>query len=251
MMPTVMTALLTAEASHRKRSGKFLILPEAGTLVTLAAVESDSSRRPLKVRSTGWARVLAAALCKSGISPNTISALSVVAAGLGGLAFVAAGQGAIDWTAGWITGALCIQARLICNLMDGMVAVEGGRKSPTGELWNEVPDRIADPLLLVCAGWAVGLPWTAALAGWAALMTAYVRAMGATLTGVQDFCGPFAKQQRMACLTLAALITAANPLWKGDGQVMKAAVIVIAAGTGITLVRRLLRLAAKLKEATP
>jgi phosphatidylglycerophosphate synthase len=175
----------------------------------------------------------------------------VVAAGLGGLAFVAAGQGAIAWTVGWIAGAALIQARLICNLMDGMVAVEGGKKSPTGELWNEVPDRIADPLLLVCAGWAVGLPWVGALAGWAALMTAYVRAVGATLTGVQDFCGPFAKQQRMAGLTVAALFTAAEPLWNGHGQIMKAAVIAIAAGTAITLVRRLLRLAAKLNEARP
>lgn len=212
-------------------------------------MEEDHSRRPLKVRSTGWARVLAATLSKSGITPNTISALSVVAAGLGGLAFVAAGQGAIAWTAGWIAGAALIQARLICNLMDGMVAVEGGKKSPTGELWNEVPDRIADPLLLVCAGWAVGLPWVGALAGWAALMTAYVRAVGATLTGVQDFCGPFAKQQRMAGLTVAALFTAADPLWNGSGQVMKIAVIVIAIGTVVTLVRRLLRLAAKLKHA--
>jgi phosphatidylglycerophosphate synthase len=217
----------------------------------METVETDSSRRPLKVRSTEWARALAATLSKSGITPNTISALSVVAAGLGGLAFVAAGRGAIDWTAGWIAGAALIQARLICNLMDGMVAVEGGKKSPTGDLWNEVPDRIADPLLLVCAGWAIGLPWVGALAGWAALMTAYVRAVGATLTGVQDFCGPFAKQQRMACLTVAALLTAAEPLWSGNGQIMKAAVIVIAAGTGITLARRLLRLAAKLKEATP
>lgn len=214
-------------------------------------MEEDHSRRPLKVRSTGWARVLAATLSKSGITPNTISALSVVAAGLGGLAFVAAGQGAIAWTVGWIAGAALIQARLICNLMDGMVAVEGGKKSPTGELWNEVPDRIADPLLLVCAGWAVGLPWVGALAGWAALMTAYVRAVGATLTGVQDFCGPFAKQQRMAGLTVAALFTAAEPLWNGHGQIMKAAVIAIAAGTAITLVRRLLRLAAKLNEARP
>lgn len=217
----------------------------------MATVETDSSRRPLKVRSTEWARVLAATLCRSGVSPNTISALSVVAAALGAAAFIAAGRGWIDWTGGWIAGALGIQARLICNLMDGMVAVEGGRKSPTGELWNEVPDRIADPLLLVCAGWAVGLPWVGALAGWAAVMTAYVRAIGASLTGAQDFCGPFAKQQRMACLTVAALATAADPLWNGHGQILKAAVILIAAGTCITILRRLLRLAAKLKEAAP
>jgi phosphatidylglycerophosphate synthase len=217
----------------------------------MATVETDSSRRPLKVRSTEWARVLAATLCKSGITPNTISALSVVAAGLAGLAFVAAGRGWIDWTAGWIAGAALIQARLICNLMDGMVAVEGGKKSPTGDLWNEVPDRIADTLFLVCAGWAVGLPWIGALAGWAAVMTAYVRAVGATLTGAQDFSGPFAKPQRMACLTFAALLTAAEPLWNGRGQVMQINLILIAAGTAFTLLQRLLRLAAKLKEAAP
>lgn len=214
-------------------------------------MEENSSRRPLKTRSTEWARALAGLLSKSGISPNTISALSVVAAALGAAAFIAAGRGWIGWTGGWIAGALCIQARLICNLMDGMVAVEGGRKSPTGELWNEVPDRMADTLFLVCAGWAAGLPWTGALAGWAAVMTAYIRAVGVSLTGVQDFCGPFAKPQRMACLTMAALITAADPLWNGRGQVMQAALILIAAGTAITLLRRLLRLAAKLKGEKP
>jgi phosphatidylglycerophosphate synthase len=202
----------------------------------------------LKVRSTGWARALAAALARSGVSPNGISALSVVAAALGGVAFVAAGSGAIPGEAGWVAAAAWIQVRLVCNLMDGMVAVEGGKKSATGELWNEIPDRIADPILLVCAGWAVGAPWLGALAAWAAVMTAYVRAVGAALTGRQDFCGPFAKQQRMACLTLAALLGAAEPLWNGNGQVMRWALALIAAGTLVTLVRRLLRLAAKLNE---
>jgi phosphatidylglycerophosphate synthase len=194
---------------------------------------------------------MAEALCRSGISPNSISAFSVVAAALGGAAFLAAGHGSVNWSIGWIAGAVCIQIRLICNLMDGMVAVEGGKRTPGGELWNEIPDRIADSLLLVCAGWAVDLPWVGALAAWTAIMTAYIRALGAALTGVQDFCGPFAKQQRMACLTLAALICAADPLWTGGGLVMRAALIVISVGAGITLVRRIRRLAAKLHESRP
>ena len=139
-----------------------------------------------------------------------------------------------------------IQMRLICNLMDGMVAIEGGKKSVTGDLWNEIPDRIADPLLLIGAAWAVELPWVGVLAGWAALMTAYVRAMGASLTGLQDFCGPFAKQQRMAMLTGGALVTAADPLWKGDGRIMQGVIVLIAAGTLFTLFRRIMRLARRL-----
>ena len=54
---------------------------------------------------------------------------------------------------------LCVQLRLLCNLLDGMVAVEGGRSSPVGALYNEVPDRVADSLLLVALGYAVGIPW--------------------------------------------------------------------------------------------
>ena len=56
---------------------------------------------------------------------------------------------------------------------------------------------------------------------------------------------------RMAILTVAALITAAEPLWKGHAEVMKFAIILLAAGTCLTIVRRILRLSAKLKEARP
>jgi phosphatidylglycerophosphate synthase len=214
-------------------------------------VEEPPSRRPLKTRSAGWAVILARALTARGITPNAISAFSVVAAAAGGFAFCAAGSGRIDGSAGWLAGALCIQLRLLCNLMDGMVAIEGGKKSATGDLWNEIPDRLADTMLLGGAGWAVGLPWAGALAGWAAVMTAYVRASGAALTGEHDFCGPFAKPQRMAALTLAALATAGDGLWQGGGQVMKAGILLIAAGTCFTLVRRIRRLARKLKEIRP
>ena len=221
-------------------------------LGTLGGVESDSSRRPLKTRSTGWARALAGKLAAAGITPNKISAFSVVAAALGGFAFVVAGSGAIPRDEGaWLAAAGWIQIRLLCNLMDGMVAIEGGRKSATGDLWNEIPDRLADTILLFCAGWAVGLPWVGALAAWASLMTAYVRATGAALTGAHDFCGPCAKPHRMAILTVAAVATAFDPLWQGEGRIMKFALVIIAAGTCVTVVRRLLRLAAKLKARTP
>lgn len=191
---------------------------------------------------------MAGKLCAIGVAPNLISAFSVVFAGIGAAGFVASGCGWVPWPLGWLAGAVGIQLRLICNLMDGMVAIEGGRKSVTGDLWNEIPDRLADTALFVGAGWAVGWPWVGALAGWAAVMTAYVRAMGASLTGLQDFCGPFAKPQRMATLTFAAVITAADPLWHGGGWIMKIALALAAAGTVATIVRRILRLAARLKE---
>lgn len=48
-------------------------------------------------------------------------------------------------------GVIGIQARLICNLLDGMVAQESGVKSSLGKIMNEVPDRYSDIILLLGA----------------------------------------------------------------------------------------------------
>ena len=97
----------------------------------------------------------------------------------------------------------------MCNLLDGMVAIEGGKKSPVGSLYNEFPDRIADSLFIVALGYAIGWPalgWFGALA---AALTAYIRVFGGSLGFDQDFRGPMAKQQRMTVLTAACVVGAA------------------------------------------
>lgn len=40
----------------------------------------------------------------------------------------------------YILTAVLIQLRLLCNLFDGMVAIEGKRFTKSGELFNEVPE---------------------------------------------------------------------------------------------------------------
>ncbi len=63
-----------------------------------------------------------------------------------------------------------IQLRLICNLLDGMVAVEGGMKTACGDIYNDLPDRISDSLIIL--GIAYGLTGVnhAAELGWAAVL---------------------------------------------------------------------------------
>jgi phosphatidylglycerophosphate synthase len=172
-------------------------------------------------------------------------------AALGALAFVAAGRGWIIPWCGWIAAAACIQLRLVANLLDGMVAIEGGKRSATGGIWNEAPDRFADSLLLLGAGIGSGHPWAGAAAAWAAVMTAYVRALGAELTGRQDFSGPLAKPQRMAVLTVGALLTPLEFFWHGAFRVLPVVLWIIAAGTFLTVMRRLWRLAGSLKSPPP
>jgi len=85
-------------------------------------------------------------------------------------------------------------------------------------------------------------------AAWAAVMTAYVREAGSSLTGGHDFCGPFAKPQRMAALTVAALVTAFDSLPAGDARVMRVGLMVIAVGTVLTIGRRIVRMGRVLRR---
>lgn len=180
--------------------------------------EHLASRRSLKSRDTRWAHALAGWLARSGITPNAISLLSVVFAGGAMACFMVAGdQSSITGIlAAWLGALVCIQMRLVCNLMDGMVAVEGGKGSPVGAIYNDAPDRVADVLIMVGAGYSgAGDPGVVKLfhvipLGWCcavtAVWTAYIRVLGASLTGKHDFRGPMAKQHRMAVLCGGLLI---------------------------------------------
>jgi phosphatidylglycerophosphate synthase len=192
-----------------------------------------ANRRPLKSRSSGWARASASALVRTSVTPNQISVASVV--------FAAAGAAALTFSAApWalLVCAACVQVRLLCNLLDGMVAVEGGKGSAVGGLYNEIPDRIADAALLVAAGYAAQVPWLGWCGALLAVTTAYLRALGGALGLPQDFRGPMAKQQRMAVLTVACVLGAAEGLIWHSHYALNAALWVIAVGALITCVTR-------------
>jgi len=150
-----------------------------------------------------------------------------------------------------VGAAALVQLRLLANLMDGMMAIEGGLQSPTGPLFNEIPDRIADVLLLVAAGYAVTwVSWGEAL-GWAAavaaVLTAYVRLLGGSLGVSERFCGPMAKPHRMAVLTAACLLSMVEVAYGYEGRVLAVALLVIAAGSIVTFARRARLIARDLK----
>lgn len=171
------------------------------------------TRRPLSSRNSSLAQKAAKWLAGRGISPNTISKSSLVFATAAGLAFCMAPT----YTPALLLAALFIQARLLANLFDGMVAVEHNQKQADGGFWNEFPDRPADVLILTGMGIAAGNPTLGLLAALGALMTAYVRGLGDTLTpDTAYFQGPMAKQHRMfvatSCAVLATFLSTPSPL---------------------------------------
>jgi phosphatidylglycerophosphate synthase len=205
--------------------------------------EALENRRPISARSSAWAQRSAAVLAHAGISPNQISVASVV--------FATLGAAVLAWNpapAGLIACAIAIQARLVCNLLDGMVAIEGGRKSALGQLYNEFPDRIADSLLIVALGYAVEMPALGWLGALAAALTAYVRVFGGALGLRQDFRGPMAKQHRMAVMTVSCILGAAES-WLHDSQyALIIAAYVIAIGSVLTCGTRAYAIAQQLES---
>jgi len=191
-------------------------------------------RRPLQSRDARWAKATASFLATRRVPPNAISLGSVVAAAIAGAALILSRD--FFRIPLLVTAALAIQLRLICNLLDGMVAVEGKLGSKSGEIYNDLPDRIADPLILVAAGYATPFLWGPPLgwcAGLLAVMTAYVRLLGAATGAGQDFRGPMAKPQRMAVMTVAALAEIFV-----SGYALAAALALIILGCVVTIARR-------------
>ena len=124
-----------------------------------------------------------------------------------------------------------------------MVAVEGGRRTAHGELFNDVPDRFADLAIFVGTGYALSnYTWGPAL-GWLAgvlsVLTAYVRLLGASMTGHHHFEGPMAKQHRMAVMTVACVLSTLEQPFGLHGQIFAIALALIVAGATVTLARRL------------
>lgn len=202
----------------------------------------DENRRPINTRSAGWAKRFTEILVNRDISPNQISVVSMLFALIGALA--------LNIDTG-VLGSLCcavaIQLRLLCNLFDGMVAIEGGKQSAIGSLYNEFPDRVADSLLIVGLGYAIGqsdLGWFAALA---AALTAYVRVFGGSLGLKQSFIGPMAKQHRMALMTVGLLLNAVEASLYATHYVLLIALTIIAIGSLATCATRTLAISRQLK----
>jgi phosphatidylglycerophosphate synthase len=160
---------------------------------------TQSERRPLKVRSLVIFQSFAAWLARSDITPNQISVLSIFFSLFAGWAFTLNGYSLL-------LAALGIQLRLLCNLMDGMVAVEHKKRTALGDIYNEVPDRVSDSFILIGLGFHADVSLSfALLAALMAALTAYIRVLGTSVGANTYFVGPMAKQQRMAVLALFAI----------------------------------------------
>lgn len=211
-------------------------------------------RRPISARNTRWAATMAGGLASRGIRPNTISMMSVVFAAFAAACLI--GFGRSDHVVARVLLPLCagvfILLRLICNMLDGMVAVEQKQGTKSGEIFNELPDRFADVFILAGVGyvspapqWLAELAWTTAVL---AVITAYVRSLGAAVGAGQFFLGPMAKPHRMAVTIALCVALALTPRWPRQSEMVIASLSIISLGCLITIARRTLRIVKELES---
>lgn len=200
--------------------------------------EITINSRPLASRQIKWVQKTAAFLARIKVSANMISVGSVVFAALAFWMYYMAIGSAHEWPC-LLLAAAFIQLSFLCNLMDGMIAIDLRRRSKLGDLYNEVPDRISDFLIIMGVGmycwgqpYAMSLAWITSLL---ALFTAYVRVVGVSLSTPQFYSGPMAKQHRLAIITFITLLQMFLPAI----PVLYFSLYVLAVGTLITALRRL------------
>ena len=218
---------------------------------------NPSARRPQPIRQTTFMQELARRLVAVGLTPNQVSVLSLVFSMFAAAAIVEAlssSQPSVRVVMS-LAAAAGIGLRLLCNLIDGIMAVEQHRRLPVGDLYNEVPDRLSDALVLVAVGYALAptpftieLGWLAALG---AVLTAFVRVLGASLHPQgSTFAGPMAKPARMFTLIGALILNALEREIAGTHLILTGALIAIAVGSLMTVYRRLRIIAGVLSQAS-
>lgn len=205
--------------------------------------ETSENRRPLTSRNSAWAAQLASWAVARGITPNQISQASMGFAVAGFFLYALSTQGGFAQFLALLLAAATLQARLVCNLIDGMVAIEGGKGAKDGPFWNEAPDRVSDLVFFTGAGLAAGRPDLGLLAAALAIATAYIRELGRAEGFPPDFSGPLAKPQRMAVLTAGTVLAALY----ATHWTLTVTLWIIALGTAATVIRRSWTLIQRLK----
>jgi CDP-diacylglycerol--glycerol-3-phosphate 3-phosphatidyltransferase len=127
--------------------------------------------------------------------------------------------------------------RLALNALDGSVARRSGTARPFGLALNELCDRLSDAALIASLGFVV--PWWAvgaALTG--AFLASTSGIVAAVVTGHRDTSGPMGKADRVAVLSVGAVVAGLT----GSEPSFLVAALVIAVGATITALLRILRL---------
>src|ERR1700736_1697985 len=205
-----------------------------------------TSRRPIAEMFRRTADAATKLCVHSGLSPDVVSALSILAGAAAAFSF----WKSHDHPLLLIVGPLFCYLRLWFNMLDGMVAVAAGKASRRGEILNDLPDRISDIIIFV--GVAHSGLMNPLVGYWAAIfavLTAYVGLFGHALGVQREFGGMMSKPWRMVALTIGAWLTFfADPSSFRHFTILDWTCLIVIVGCIETIVVRLKRITVALQD---
>jgi phosphatidylglycerophosphate synthase len=193
----------------------------------------------LRAPSQRLVRPLAGLLVRRRVPPDAITAAGIPLALAGGICLAAASAHPFALLAVPFLAA----ARLVANLLDGLVARELGASRPLGEIWNELADRFGDVLVIGGLAFCPAVDPRLALAAVVLpLLASYAGLAAKAAGGHRGYGGVMSKPGRMAVLAVSAPAAWAT----ADLRWLAVAAAVIAAGSLVTLAQRWLAAASEL-----
>ncbi|MFC7045602.1 CDP-alcohol phosphatidyltransferase family protein [Halobacteriaceae archaeon GCM10025711] len=151
----------------------------------------------------------------AGLTPNAVSVIALVLAGVAGVAFYVAG-GDPTW---YLVGALLVFLNGWLDLLDGALARELGVESAAGDLLDHVIDRYAD--ILVISGLAAGIGQyalgLAAVTG--VLMTSYLGTQAIAVGMDRVYGGLVGRADRLVLVGVVGVVAAFVPAVAGYSPV--------------------------------
>ena len=199
------------------------------------------ARREISSRKLSIFHKAAHTLVTLGVKPNQISIVSSVAALMAGLALSQAGPRTELQNALLLVIALVgVQLRLFCNVIDGLMAIEGGLKNPHGgtlqrcsrslflifslSLELAIRHHFLFPTVFSWVGSQRSLPYSQpTFAFWELLWELSI-----------ILSGPMAKQHRMFVINIALVGTVIEDYFSSWGKCLALALAIIALGSLVT-----------------
>lgn len=186
----------------------------------------------LKPASQRMLRPLEDALVARHVHPDAITAAAIPVSLAGGLCLAFSDRAPI-----LLLGVpFLAAARLVLNLLDGLVARRTRTSHALGEVWNEVGDRVCDILILGGLAFVPAVDPRLALGALiAALLASYAGVAARAAGGTRQFGGVMSKPGRMITVGIAAPLA----FVAGDARWLAVGAAVVLAGALLTLAARL------------
>jgi CDP-diacylglycerol--glycerol-3-phosphate 3-phosphatidyltransferase/archaetidylinositol phosphate synthase len=198
---------------------------------------TSNALRPLALK---YLEPLSRAAADAGISPNAVSALSLVFAALSGLLFYYSGSDPESGPLLVLAAGLLVALNSLLDAMDGVMARYLGVSSLKGDFLDHVIDRYADSFI-ICgiffgghAQWQIGVMTIVGV-----LITSYLGTQAQALNLGRYYGGIIGRADRLILIMLATLVYAIYPAQVYGMSSLGWIILIIGVGSHITAFQRI------------